>query len=155
VLLPCLLHVLLPRHRRLLGAGLHLSQLSRFRGPSHRDDTWQWFAFDTPEAVLPYSRCQDATIKPGVIQWELGYELEWFLKNWAIAALNLNLTTKGNLKRPDQEHLARCIRGLRVKIKTDLQMWLENDSRYQVLIRDRVNEAIQNLLEQRKEKTPA
>src|SRR6516164_5579206 len=34
VLLPCLLHVLLPRHRRLLGAGLHLSQLSRFRGPS-------------------------------------------------------------------------------------------------------------------------
>src|SRR6516164_9470174 len=36
VLLPCLLHVLLPRHRRLLGAGLHLSQLSRFRGPSQR-----------------------------------------------------------------------------------------------------------------------
>jgi hypothetical protein len=35
VLLPCLLHVLLPRHRRLLGAGFHLSQLSRFRGPPH------------------------------------------------------------------------------------------------------------------------
>jgi hypothetical protein len=33
VLLACLLHVLLPRHRRFLGAGLHLNQLSRFRGP--------------------------------------------------------------------------------------------------------------------------
>jgi hypothetical protein len=35
VLLACLLHVLLPRHRRFLGAGLHLNQLSRFRGPAH------------------------------------------------------------------------------------------------------------------------
>src|SRR5882724_4430002 len=35
VLLACLLHVLLPRHRRFLGAGLHLNQLSRFRGPPH------------------------------------------------------------------------------------------------------------------------
>src|SRR6202011_2129843 len=34
VLLACLLHVLLPRHRRFLGAGLHLNQLSRFRGPA-------------------------------------------------------------------------------------------------------------------------
>jgi len=34
MLLACLLHVLLPRHRRFLGAGLHLTnQLSRFRGP--------------------------------------------------------------------------------------------------------------------------
>jgi hypothetical protein len=33
VLLACLLHVLLPHHRRFLGAGLHLNQLSRFRGP--------------------------------------------------------------------------------------------------------------------------
>jgi hypothetical protein len=33
VLLACLFHVLLPRHRRFLGAGLHLNQLSRFRGP--------------------------------------------------------------------------------------------------------------------------
>src|SRR3984957_9726234 len=33
VLLPCPLHVLLLRHRRLLGAGFHLSQLSHFRGP--------------------------------------------------------------------------------------------------------------------------
>jgi hypothetical protein len=35
VLLACLLHVLLPRHQRCLGAGLHLNQLSRFRGPPH------------------------------------------------------------------------------------------------------------------------
>ncbi len=33
VLLACPLHVLLPRHRRFLGAGLHLSQPSHFRGP--------------------------------------------------------------------------------------------------------------------------
>src|ERR1700737_4959373 len=32
--LPCLLHVLLPRYQRSLGAGLHLSQLSHFRGSS-------------------------------------------------------------------------------------------------------------------------
>src|SRR6516162_8431182 len=35
VLLACPLHVLLPRSLRFLGAGLHLSQLSHFRGPSH------------------------------------------------------------------------------------------------------------------------
>src|SRR5215510_14698421 len=35
VLLPCPLHVLLPRYPRFLGAGLHLSHLSRFRGPAH------------------------------------------------------------------------------------------------------------------------
>src|SRR5437899_723871 len=33
VLLPCPLHVLLLRLRRFLGAGLHLSLLSHFRGP--------------------------------------------------------------------------------------------------------------------------
>jgi type I restriction enzyme, S subunit len=38
VLLPCPLHVLLLRHRRLLGAGFHLSQLSQFRGPAHYGD---------------------------------------------------------------------------------------------------------------------
>src|SRR5580700_5169932 len=32
VLLPCPLHILLPRHRRFLGAGLHLSLLSHFQG---------------------------------------------------------------------------------------------------------------------------
>src|SRR3984893_3662804 len=32
--LPCLLHVLLPRYQRSLRAGLHLSQLSHFRGPA-------------------------------------------------------------------------------------------------------------------------
>src|SRR6516165_10050627 len=35
VLLPCPLHVLLPRYPRFLGAGLHLSHLSHFRGPAH------------------------------------------------------------------------------------------------------------------------
>src|SRR6516162_10008175 len=36
VLFPCPLHVLLPRSPRFLGAGLHLSHLSHFRGPAHR-----------------------------------------------------------------------------------------------------------------------
>src|SRR5258708_18865296 len=36
--LPCLLHVLLPRYQRSLGAGLHLSQLSHFRGPAQGAD---------------------------------------------------------------------------------------------------------------------
>src|SRR5438105_5735348 len=34
VLLPCPLHILLPRYPRFLGAGLHLSHLSHFRGPA-------------------------------------------------------------------------------------------------------------------------
>src|SRR5207248_4355726 len=34
VLLPCPLHVLLPLYPRFLGAGLHLSHLSHFRGPA-------------------------------------------------------------------------------------------------------------------------
>src|SRR5689334_5172410 len=34
LLLPCPLHVLLPRYPRFLGAGLHLSHLSHFRGPA-------------------------------------------------------------------------------------------------------------------------
>jgi hypothetical protein len=110
------------------------------------NNTYRWFAFDVPEAVLPYSPCQDTTIEPGSIAWELGYELEKFFRNWAIAALNLTLTAKGNLKKPDQEHLDRCIRRLQAKIETDLGLWLESDPRYQELIRDRVNETIQDLL---------
>src|SRR5437588_12535997 len=39
VLLPCPLHVLLPRYPRFLGAGLHLSHLSHFRGPAHASPT--------------------------------------------------------------------------------------------------------------------
>jgi hypothetical protein len=35
VLRPRPLHVLLLRYPRFLGAGLHLSQLSHFRGPPH------------------------------------------------------------------------------------------------------------------------
>src|SRR5215471_15851535 len=34
VLFPCPLHVLLPRYRRFLGAGLNLHHLSHFRGPA-------------------------------------------------------------------------------------------------------------------------
>src|SRR5215467_7403652 len=44
VLLPCPLHVLLPRYPRFLGAGLHLSHLSHFPGPAHR-------VRNTPEAI--------------------------------------------------------------------------------------------------------
>jgi hypothetical protein len=36
VFLPCPLHVLLPRYPRFLGAGLHLSHLSHFRGPAQK-----------------------------------------------------------------------------------------------------------------------
>src|SRR5439155_7700342 len=39
VLLPCPLHVLLPRYPRFLGAGLHLSHLSHFRGPAQSPRT--------------------------------------------------------------------------------------------------------------------
>src|ERR1700731_3568850 len=34
VLLACLLHVLLPRYQRFLGAGLHLNRLAHTRGPA-------------------------------------------------------------------------------------------------------------------------
>src|SRR5215813_11756147 len=39
VLLPCPLHVLLPRYPRFLGAELHLSHLSHFRGPAQETVT--------------------------------------------------------------------------------------------------------------------
>jgi hypothetical protein len=123
--------------------------------PDGDDTAYQWFAFDTPEQFLPYSPSQKTTIESGAIRWILAYELETFLRNLALAALNLTLTAKGNLKKPDQEHFDRLIRRLREKIETDLQMWLENDSRYQELIRDRVNEAIHDLLERRNVKTAA
>src|SRR6516162_5601595 len=42
MLLPCLLHVLLPRYLRFLGAGLHLSHLSHFRGPAQRARSRTW-----------------------------------------------------------------------------------------------------------------
>src|SRR6516162_3961792 len=42
VLLPCPLHVLLPRYPRFLGAGLHLSHLSHFRGPAQRAASRKW-----------------------------------------------------------------------------------------------------------------
>jgi hypothetical protein len=115
------------------------------------NNAYRWFAFDVPEAVLPYSPCQDTTIEPGSIRWKLGYELEKFFRNWAIAALNLTTTAKGNLKKPDQEHLDRCIRRLCVDIETDLASWLENNSKYQELVRDRVNETIQDLLKPHRE----
>ena len=115
------------------------------------DNTYRWFAFDVPEAVLPYVPWRDTTVEPGAISWQLDRRLEKFLLNWAIAALNLTLTAKGNLKKLDQEHLDRCISRLRVNIETDLASWLENDSRYQELIRDRVNETIQDLLKPHRE----
>lgn len=101
---------------------------------------------------MPYVPWRDKTIEPGSISWQLDYVLEKLLVNWAIAALNLTLTPKGNLKKPDQEHLHRCISRLRVNIETDLALWLESDSRYQELIRDRVNGAVQDLLEPRRER---
>ena len=89
--------------------------------------------------------------RTGSIAWELSCALEKFFRNLAIAALNLTLTAKSNLKKPDQEHLDRCIRRLQAKIETDLALWLDNDPRYQELIRDRVNDAIQDLLKPHRE----
>src|SRR5215471_20356194 len=43
VLLPCPLHVLLPRYPRFLGAGIHLSHLSHFRGPAQNAAITQIF----------------------------------------------------------------------------------------------------------------
>src|SRR5436190_5062197 len=45
VLLPCPLHILLPRYPRFLGAGLHLSYLSHFRGPAQRSTVRVFFLF--------------------------------------------------------------------------------------------------------------
>lgn len=109
------------------------------------DETFERLAFDTPENVLPYAR-QNLAIEPGAIGWKLDYCLEELLRNWAIAALDLTLSPKGDLKKSDQEHVDRCLSRLEATIQTDLQMWLENEARYQELIRDRVNEAIQDLL---------
>jgi hypothetical protein len=113
------------------------------------DETYRSLAFDTPEAVLPYAK-QNPAIEPGSIKWELDYTLEEALQKWAIAALNLTLTPNVNLKRLDHERLDRWFSRLQAKIRTDLQMWLENDPRYHELIRDRVNEAIKELLCSRK-----
>src|SRR6202048_3049782 len=63
--LPCLLHVLLPRYQRSLGAGLHLSQLSHFRGPAYSVRTtgvqlgWQAYparSFIMAKEIFP--RCE-------------------------------------------------------------------------------------------------
>jgi hypothetical protein len=116
------------------------------------DNTYRLFAFDTPEALLAYAFRRDNTIEPGRISWQLDYALEKFLVNCSVAALNLALTAKGNLKKSDQEHLDRCISRLHANIETDLELWLENDPCYQKLIRDRVNEAIKGLLEPRSER---
>ena len=115
------------------------------------DNTHRWFAFDMPEAVLPYVPWRDTTVEPGAISWQLDRKFEKFLLNWAIAALNLTLTAKGNLKKLDREHLDKWISRLRDNIETDLVLWLENDPRYQEFIRDQVNSAIQDLLEPRRE----
>jgi hypothetical protein len=58
MLLACLLHVLLPRHRRFLGAGLHLNQLSRFRGPP------QYPHHDLPGKLHLYGRL---ATEPGAV----------------------------------------------------------------------------------------
>jgi hypothetical protein len=108
------------------------------------DNTYPLFAFDTPEAVLAYAPRHDKTIEPGRICWQLDSHLEKLLVNWAVAALNLTLTAKGNLKKSHQEHFNRYTERLCDNIETDLVLWLENDPRYQKLIRDRVNETIQN-----------
>ena len=53
LLLPYPLYVLLPRHRRFLGAGLHLSHLSRFRGPAHLADVGEGETAPTSGGTAP------------------------------------------------------------------------------------------------------
>src|ERR1700731_2605939 len=53
--LPCLLHVLLPRYQRSLRAGLHLSQLSHFRGLAHSS---------APAAEMSIVVCAASIVRP-------------------------------------------------------------------------------------------
>src|SRR5207237_5634484 len=55
VLLPCLLHVLLPRYHRFLGAGLHLNRLSHSRGPAHGGPVGIW-AYNCDRALLQFNK---------------------------------------------------------------------------------------------------
>src|SRR5271166_4232964 len=79
VLLPCLLHLLLPRHQRFLGAGLHLSQLSRFRGPPQRRRT----------------RSMRGLPNWSALAWTLR---RWHNKCWPLFAMT-NFTCSRTLKR--------------------------------------------------------
>ena len=109
-------------------------------------ETRQYLAFDTPDALKGYDRWAVDKICPGEIAWEIDYQLEKVLRKWAIAALNLPLTAAGNLKRADKAHLDMCFHRLERTIIRDVQQWLENESHYQEIVRDRVNEAIRDLL---------
>src|ERR1700722_5528804 len=53
VFLSCPLHVLLPRYPRVLGAGLHLSQLSHFRGPPHSARWMLMAAISASDTKMP------------------------------------------------------------------------------------------------------
>src|ERR1700719_2258133 len=54
--LSCPLHVLLPRYPRVLGAGLHLSQLSHFRGPPQYTEERPYLAGGTSSRFLHHIR---------------------------------------------------------------------------------------------------
>src|SRR5215470_6468940 len=62
VLLPCPLHVLLPRYPRFLGAGLHLSHLSHFRGPAQMSSAIRR-ALGAATAVMLFAA---TSLQPGV-----------------------------------------------------------------------------------------
>src|SRR5712672_4626910 len=66
VLLACPLHVLLPRHRRFLGAGLHLSQLSHFRGPAQASSLGKMPTTSVRRLISPLSRSS------GLVKWIFG-----------------------------------------------------------------------------------
>ena len=88
----------------------------------------------------------DDEICPGEIVWAIHWRLERVLRAWAIATLNVPLTAAGNLKRADKAHLDMCFRRLERTIIRDVRQWLENEPRYQEIVRDRVNGAIRDLL---------
>ena len=78
MLLPCLLHVLLPRYLRFLGAGLHLSHLSHFRGPAHSSFSSWLSALPRLRSVSTDSglSCADPNSKVIVLNVRLGDEVE-------------------------------------------------------------------------------
>jgi hypothetical protein len=72
VLLACPLHVLLLRYPRFLGAGLHLSHLSHFRGPAQRSRNGARVTLRESSRVLGKERlgcCDNDDLKIALFSW--------------------------------------------------------------------------------------
>jgi hypothetical protein len=107
----------------------------------HISGVWRWFAFETPEAMLPHARSD--SIQPGAVEWSVDGHLADTLEKWVADAYPL---PRGNLKRNDREYIDRCLRRLQDQITEDVEALLVHDPRYHEIIRVRVNETIKSLL---------